>query len=318
VARCRLLVALVPPPELVSELRALRALVGGPSVERIVPHVTLIPPFNLAVERLVEVRTVLRAAVTGLDPFAVELGPAASFAPSNPTLHLEVGGEEARERLRRLRAAVRTGPMERPDRHDFVPHLTLRRKTDPTVTATAPQVLQGQLGPWEVDRVHLLQQVHDERGTAWEVLAEEPFGGPTVVGRGGVEVHLRTIRTVEPLCCAHPDEGESLQVPERPTEGDPLVVAAELPDVPGRVVGLAIGSTQAATARLTDLVVAEPHRGIGLARHLLAWWCTGSAQRGATVAVAEPAPSGGAAALGALGWTALGDLAVRRLPSPPG
>lgn len=315
-ARCRLLVALVPPPELTAQLRAVRALVGGPSVERIVAHVTLVPPFNVQIDRLDEVRRAVRTAVADLDPFAVELGPAASFAPTNPTLHLRVGGEEL-DRLRELRELVRVGPMDRPDRHEFVPHLTLRRGSDPAVTSAAPQVLQGRLGPWEVDRVHLMVQVHDERGTAWELLAEEPFGGPVVVGRGGVELHLRTIRTVEALWRA----GEGDEVPQQrflAVGGDPLVVAGELPEGPGRVVGLAVGATEARTARLVDLVVAEPHRGLGIARHLLGWWCTGAAQRGATVALAEPRTSAATAALEALGWTIVGDLAVRRLRPPPG
>ena len=308
--RRRLLLALVPPPELTAQLRGLRAVVGGPSVERIVPHVTLVPPFNLAADRVLEVRRAVRDAVRGVEPFSLELGPAASFAPANPTLHLAVGGaHHAVEALHRLRRELRAGPMDRPDRHDFVPHLTLRRGSDPAVTGAAAEVLHGRLGPWHIDRVHLMQQVHDERGTVWEVVAEEPFGGPVVVGRGGIELHLRTTRTVEPLC----DASEERPARPPPLSGEPLVVAAETPDAPGRVVALAVGSVGAGTARLVDLQVAEPHRGEGIARQVLGWWYTGAGRLDASIAVAEAVGPTGAAALGALGWTIMGDLAVRRV-----
>ena len=139
------------------------------------------------------------------------------------------------------------------------------------------------------------------------MIAEEPFGGPVVVGRGGIELHLRTTRTVEPLC-----EAEEERAGRTPPDGEPLVVVAETPEVPGRVVALAVGSVGAGTARLVDLVVTEAHRGEGIARQVLGWWCTGAGRLGATVAVAQVGPTG-AASLGALGWTIIGDLAVRRV-----
>ena len=144
-ARRRFLVALVPPPRLLHQLRGLRAALGGPAVERIVPHVTLVPPFNVPDGGDSQVRRDLRAAVTDAAPIEVVLGPAASFAPANPTLHLAVGGDLAG--LGRLRERVRAVAPGRRDRHPFVPHLTLLRDASAAVTDAA-----GCCASWRIRR----------------------------------------------------------------------------------------------------------------------------------------------------------------------
>jgi GNAT superfamily N-acetyltransferase len=190
--------------------------------------------------------------------------------------------------------------MDRPDRHGFVPHLTLRRNAPDPVTRAAPTILCGQLARWRVDRVHLLEQLHHGAETIWSPIAEEPFGGPVVVGRGGIEVHLRTVGT---------DEPERVQV------------LAELAGAPGAVIARADGSVGAGLARLATLEVAEEHRGLGIARQVLARWCTDAARRGATVAIAEPGAADPTSieALLPLGFALVGDpsagaVAVRKLP----
>lgn len=307
--RRRVLVALVPPEPILEPLRALRSLVGAPSVERITPHVTLVPPLNLR-RSDAELRAHLRDAVRDLRPFELWLGPGASFAPENPTLHLRVGGDEAAtDALVQLRQRLRSDVLDREDRHGFVPHLTLRRGAGSAATAAAAEVLAGRLGPWQVDRIHLLDQVHDERGTAWSVSAEEPFGGPVVVGRGGVELHLRTSSTAERLV------GEA-EATTSPATG-PLIVVAELPSTPGEVVARAVGSVAGDDARLLDLAVVEAHRGTGIGRQVLAHWCSEAASRGATVAISE-APLAGSGLLVSSGWSGSGSLAWRRLGVPSG
>lgn len=319
-ARRRFLVALVPPDTLSEQLRALRSLTGGPARERIAPHVTLVPPFNLDARHAPEVRAVLRAAVTAAAPFELWLGPGSSFAPRNATLHLAVGGEpEAIRALEALRGRVRTGPIDRPDRHAFVPHLTLRRHAPVEMTDAAADVLSGRLG-WRVDRLQLMEQVHGDEGTTWRPVTEEPFGGPVVVGRGGVELHLRTIRVVERMVdepigddaagCAGgtPDEdaGAVARSPER------LVVVAERPGAPGAVIGRAVGVAGPPAARLHSLEVVPAARRSGVARQLLARWCTDAARAGAVVAFADtPHPE----PLRALGFRGDGTLLTRRLPT---
>lgn len=304
--RRRFLVALVPPDGLSEQLRALRALTGGPSEERIAPHVTLIPPFNVDARLHPEVRAVLRAAATATEPIELSLGPAGSFAPTNATLHLAVGGaREAIEALAALRARVRTGPMSRPDRHGFVPHLTLRRRAPEAMTGAAGDVLCGSVD-WTVEGVQLLEQVRGDGPARWVAVAEEPFGGPVVVGRGGVELHLRSVGVVEPLAGAAPIEGAD----PHPVTGR-LVVLAERAGEPGAVVGRAVGSVGAAVARLCSLEVVEASRGAGIARQVLARWCTDAARAGAELAVADTAHPEPLRALGFSGGA--GTALIRRL-----
>lgn len=313
-ARRRFLVALVPPPRLLHQLRGLRAALGGPAVERIVPHVTLVPPFNVPDGGDSQVRRDLRAAVTDAAPIEVVLGPAASFAPANPTLHLAVGGDLAG--LGRLRERVRAVAPGRRDRHPFVPHLTLLRDASAAVTDAAPQVLRGTMARWTVDRVELLEQVHDGGETRWRPAAQEPLGGPVVVGRGGVELHLRTTRFAEPLSGA---DG----VPHVPDTGcaEPLVVLAEPPRSPGEVVALVAGAVEGSVATLAAVEVAEPHRRIGVGRAVLARWCSEAATLGAGTVLVEGVAAGPpelAELLAASGFSAVGDLHLRRLRGPTG
>jgi len=175
-----------------------------------------------------------------------------------------------------------------------------------------------------VDRVQLLEQVHDGGETTWRPVAEEPFGGPVVVGRGGIELHLRTVRVVEPLAGeeAERDDPDAADAAEagaeaartgaEPAGGERLVVVAERAGEPGRVVGRAIGVTGPGAARLDALEVVAGERGTGVARHLVARWCSDAARTGATIACSEtPDP----AVLRSLGFAGEGDLVTRRLAS---
>ncbi len=147
------------------------------------------------------------------EAFELRLGPLASFAPDTPTLHLAVGGDT--ERLVSLRDSVRRAPLDRPDRRAFVPHVTLRRSLDdPAVLEGALAALTGEVGSWTVDRIVLLEHrsVLDEAAeadagadpdAAATMLATHRRGAaragrPVVVGRGGVELDLRTVTVVEP------------------------------------------------------------------------------------------------------------------------
>lgn len=321
-ARRRFLVALVPPDALSDQLRGLRVLTGGPARERIAPHVTLVPPFNADAGSYPEIRSALRDAATATEPFDLTLGPGASFAPQNATLHLAVrGSAAAMEALVSLRERIRVGPLARPDRHGFVPHLTLRRHAPEAMTAAAAEVLCGRLD-WAVDGLQLLEQVPDGATTGWQAIAEEPFGGPVVVGRGGIELHLRTVRVVEPLLepappgrapVAEPSVAGDAPFPPDGSVHGRLVVVAERPGEPGVVVGRAVGLVGPTIARLCALEVVEAARGEGIARQVLARWCTDAARAGATIAVTDaPHPE----PLRSLGFTGSGTLLTRVLSVP--
>ena len=177
----------------------LRRAVGVPEPFHVAPHITLVPPVNVRDEELADVLVLLRSAATDAGPFSLDVGPAATFLPGTPTLHLAVGGSEDEVRhLGSIRAAVRSGPLDRPDEWPFTPHVTLHERHDPDAIGPAVATLSGVHQRWEIDRLHLLEQRRREDGTAhWAPIREEPLGGPAVVGRGGLEVVLRTVGMVE-------------------------------------------------------------------------------------------------------------------------
>lgn len=290
-------------------MHALREALDDPRRHDLPPHLTLVPPIDLDPDGAVELRALLRDVAADREPLMLRLGPAASFAPVTETLHLHVGGDLAE--LDELRDDLRRAPVDRPDHHPFVPHVTLLQRSEPERVAAGLATLVGVVGEWQVDRVHLLERLRPPSGAIWHPVAEEPFGGPHVVGRGGVELHLRAISTVEPAVAAllhgddAPDDELDTDPPDLvlPAGGDLLVVVAEQPGDP-TPVAVAIGSAAAAGAALERLVVEESSRGLGIGRHVLAYWCFAAARRGARLASA--AAGDGEELLGAVGFVPVG------------
>lgn len=153
--------ALLLEPPLSFEVDGLRRALGAPERTRIAPHITLVPPINLRDEGVDAARALLARVAAELTPFSVTIGPATTFAPVTPTVHLEVSGR-GESALRYLRSAlVESDPFIRPDPHPFVPHVTLIQELAPASGIDAAVAL---LSSFEVEAtfeaVHLL--VHDD------------------------------------------------------------------------------------------------------------------------------------------------------------
>ena len=89
--RTRLGVALLVPPRAAAGVDLLRVALGAVgAVRHVAAHVTLVPPVNVAVERLPEVEVLVRCAAAGHRPFAATLGPPVTFLPANPVLYLSL------------------------------------------------------------------------------------------------------------------------------------------------------------------------------------------------------------------------------------
>lgn len=321
-ARRRLCVALVCPPRLARGVDDLRRALGDTRTAVIGPHVTLVPPVNVAAGDVVAARGAVRAAAGAARPFDLLLGPVASFAPATPTIHLSVDGAAADlGRLAALRDSLFTGPLSRPDPRPYVPHVTLRRSASQDQVDGAVAAMEGRFGPWEVDRVSLLEHVAPDeqvgRGARWFTLAEEPFGGPEVSGRGGVELHVRAVRAVEPAAAELLGRSD---LSGGVVGGDPgrrLVVVAELAGDPEHPVAAAIGSVDGPTARLGGVVVDEGSRRSGIGRRTLLAWTSAAAARGADVVLVDRRDdefdsSAWTALLDDCGFATVGDLCVRR------
>ncbi len=114
-------------------------------------------------------------------------------------------------------------------------------------------------------------------------------------GRGGVELQLRSIDTLEPAVA----DLLALDLAQPLPHGDTwLVTIAETPGRPGVPVGAALGRADGRGAVLERLAVAEEHRGQGVARHVVAHWCAAAVRRGAGVVAARHVAEPLAVALG--------------------
>jgi 2'-5' RNA ligase len=264
----RIGVVLLVPAPYDREVDGLRRACGEEALERVPPHLSLVPPVNVRVEALPDALAVVREAAATCRPLHLALGPPATFWPTTPTVHLAVGGEpEQVTRLHRLRDAVFRPPLERHLDLAFVPHVTV---IDDAPPERIPATLEA-LGAFRIevvfDRVHVLQEDrHGEPHRRWRPIADAPMAPPAIVGRGGLPVELTVSRIADPE--AVDLEGQAAgDVGGPPAAGRPVVVTARRN---GRVVGVARGWTDGEHAELTVVTVHPDHRDEGVERHLRA------------------------------------------------
>jgi 2'-5' RNA ligase len=240
-SRRRLSVALLIDPPVADAVDGLRGALGDPSLGRIPPHVTLVPPVNVREDELGTALHLLRAAAAGpAGPLDLTLGPPATFLPVNPVLYLEIGGDL--NALRMVRDRVFDGPLARPLSWPWVPHLTLAETTDPARIEAALVALDRFATAVSVPRIVLLQEAGRR---SWAPLADADFGPPAVVGRGGLALDISRGRMFDPEVRAmirdarvvSGDDDEPSRPPDRPPTF-PIVLSARRE---GAVVGVAAG-----------------------------------------------------------------------------
>ena len=189
--RLRLASALLVPEPTAREIDGLRRALGE-DLDRVPPHLTLVPPVNVRVDELGVALGVLRRAAAAMEPITVTLGPAVTFHPVNPVVYLEVGGDV--DAVRRVRETVFVPPLERSISHDFVPHVTLVESTTPERIDAALVALRDYVVEVTFDAAHLLQE-HNRR---WHPIADARFEPVLLVGRGGIETEITVSSLADP------------------------------------------------------------------------------------------------------------------------
>jgi len=287
VPRVRLGVALIVPPHHDREIDGLRRAMADPALDRILPHLTLVPPVNVREDELADAARVLREAGAATRPFRVELGPAATFLPENPVLYLAVGA--GADEVRALRERVFRPPLERKVTHDFVPHITIADEAD------AARIEAGlvAMGEYRVEvtfeRVHLLQE---REGRKWEAIGDYEFAAPAVIGRGGIELELTISRRHDP-------DASAFQAREWPSAdlavfgttemANPVAISARRDR---EIVGLASGYVSTSHGHLEELIVAADARHEGVGSKLLAAFESKAIELGATFLTLDTADAG--------------------------
>ena len=263
--RMRLGVALLLPGRVAVEIDGLRRAFGATALDRVPPHVTLVPPVNVNEARLPAVTDVIRNAADAVPPFRLELGPLRSFWPDTPVLHLEVGGDL--ETLGRLREAVFRDPLARPLSWPFVPHVTITEDVEPDRIPIMVEQLSAFRAAVTIARIQVLCE---EPGRQWKTLIEVDLGGPRIVGRGGLELEIRRGARLDPDAQASERAWDS----HRLSSYGPVPQAAPFAVTVRReaaVAGVATGTAEDGGELWLEGVVVDPAaRNQGVGRHLLA------------------------------------------------
>ena len=309
-ARQRLGVVLLVPQPLATQVDGLRHALGDGGLGRIEPHITLVPPVNVAERDLPSVFSTVRSAAAAVDPLDLRVGPVATFAPVNPVAYLRVGGDAAAlDALERLRVGCLRGPLERSSDHEFVPHVTVADDLAPLRLDDAVTALADFSAEVTFDRVNVLAELP---GRVWRPIADVPLGErASTVGQGSLPLDIVT--------SGRPSvEAAALLSFEEATEGSPFAITAYRNT---QVVGAAWGWSARGLLELADLTVAAEHRGQGIGRHVLAAVEALGRRRACSTVGASAASDGGPAALlAASGFQMLAPLdsagSIRRWERP--
>lgn len=272
-ARIRLGVALLVPAPAAAEIDGLRRALGDGALDRMPPHLTLVPPVNVREDDLPDALALLRAAAAAAaGPISVTLGPVATFHPDNPVVFLSVAAGDpgdpggagdpcsAGDEVGALRARVLRPPLARPLTWPFCPHVTLADDLAPARIPAALAALADYRASVTFGHLHLLRE---GAGRVWAPAADVALGPPVVLARGGLPVELwRSERPDPDVATLLGDQPRSLSPP---TGAVPFTVTARRDGV---VLGVATGWGRDGETTLSGLVVTVAAGVTDVERHL--------------------------------------------------
>jgi GNAT superfamily N-acetyltransferase len=129
--------------------------------------------------------------------------------------------------------------------------------------------------------LHLLEE---GEGRVWSPIADFPFRGPAVIGRGGLPLSLSVTGRLDPEVASWADvawEGhQQEELGPAWSRERPVAITARRDEV---VVGLAQGRVRGQGLLLDRLVVDPVCRSEGIGTHLLAAVCSLAAEQGCTL-----------------------------------
>lgn len=116
-------VAVGVPEPWSSKIQAFRESIKDPMAELIPPHITLLPPIDLASSVADQVEEHLTAVADSVEAFHVHLRGTGTFRPLSPVVFLNV--VEGIAGFEVLAKAVRTGPLGVDLAYPYHPHVTI-------------------------------------------------------------------------------------------------------------------------------------------------------------------------------------------------
>jgi 2'-5' RNA ligase len=153
-------------------LRNSRADFGDPLATAIPPHVTLLPPTDVApgISRAINDHLAAVAAVTA--PFRIVLRGTDSFRPTSPVVFVKV--EEGGDSCTDLQRLVRTGPLTRQLHFPYHPHVTVAHHLTDDALDHAQKVLADYEAEFPVTGLGLYEHGRDG---VWRLRRRFTFSG---------------------------------------------------------------------------------------------------------------------------------------------
>lgn len=180
-------VSIAVPEPYGSSLQELRAGFGDAAAHGIPTHVTLVPPTEVAAERLPEIRAHLAEVAAADRPFAMRLAGTGTFRPLSPVVFVQV--VEGGSGCTRLQGRVRDpqGPLSRELAFPYHPHVTVAHGISEEAMDLAFGSLAEYEAEWLCSGFALYEQGSDG---VWRKLREYPFGSGASGVVSGVPAQL--------------------------------------------------------------------------------------------------------------------------------
>ena len=186
-------VAIGIPEPFRTELQTWRERFGDPNAGFIVPHVTLLAPTAVPDLRLGDIERHLAEVAVGTTRFRIRLRGSGTFRPLSPVVYVTLAmGITCCEMLQE---AVRSGPLARPMRFAYHPHVTVAHDIDEEGLDRAWEALADYEAEFDVDGFGLYERGEDH---VWRELRHFSFasrsvrGGRASGGRARPEGHGRS------------------------------------------------------------------------------------------------------------------------------
>ena len=174
-ARRRLAVVVLLPEPVAAHVQAWRRALREPTRAAIAPHITVVPPQNVAADDVGQAVALLDRVAADMVPGLVALRDAATFLPAGPVAFLRV--DRGTPVLVALEQALRTPPLDRRT-HPFEPHVTVAQELPPAELEAAVAALAGFRASFPVRELVLMEEGRDR---VWRPAHHIPMGAaPTV------------------------------------------------------------------------------------------------------------------------------------------
>jgi 2'-5' RNA ligase len=164
----------VPVPEPWAQLLVdWRAKVGDPQAALVPPHVTLLPPTEVAVTERQAISAHLEEVARCHPPFDMHLAGTGTFSPVSEVVFVAVARGIGSCEL--IANDVRRGPLARSLSFPYHPHVTVAHDVPRDMLDFAYSGLADLSAEFRVDRFTEFEQV---AGGAWAIAREYPLTGP--------------------------------------------------------------------------------------------------------------------------------------------